>query len=244
MRRAFPWIFAALAAVLLPCMAEAQNLLDDGDLDLATSGTQTSNSDWVLTVNFPDTVNPAARFQTGFGNANNTGAGGTQAPGTGTGVWFRAFEGDQGNSGEPLADATLTQDVTAPVSGDYRLDFVAGIEGIPNFTVTDFSVSLSSDGTGGTSSLDIIANSGSIIDGNIGGAASNNKGGTPFSIKLFGVTAGDTLTVTGQMLGGEDSLVNPQSGFLDEFSLISVPEPTSALMAVFAALGFVARRRR
>lgn len=229
---------AALAAALMPLSASAF-LLDDGNFSLATTGSTTSNSAWSLVINMPDGVDRAAQFQTGFANAQNTGVGGTEAPGTGAGVWFRSFEGNQGGSGQPLADATLSQSVIAPYSGDYQLSFVAGRE--VNHISDDFSVTLGSSGTGGVATIDL--NAAAIPDGNLGGAASPNPGGTPFSLSLSGVTAGDVLTVTAVNLGGADSQIpGGQSAFLDSFSL--VPEPTSALLASLAAVGFAARRRR
>ncbi len=213
-------------------------LLDDGNLSLATSGGLVSNSDWVLTANAPDGSSLGAQFQTGFANAQNSGVGGPEAPGTGTGVWFRSFEGNQGGSGEPLADATLTQSVIAPASGDYTLSFVAGRE--VNFMASSFGVTLSSSGTGGSDSVDLIT--AVIPDGNLGGAASGNPGGTPFSLTLLGVTAGDTLTVDGSMVGGTDSLIpGGQSAFLDSFRL--VPEPSSAALLGVAGLALLHRRK-
>lgn len=228
---------AMAAAALLPVAANA-NLLDDGNFSAATTGSTTSNSDWSLTVNMPDGSDRAAQFQTGFANAQNTGVGGSEAPGTGAGVWFRSFEGNQGGGGDPLADATLTQSVVAPYDGDYTLNFVAGRE--VNFTAQEFGVSLGSSGTGGLAVIDLLVPA--IPDGNLGGGASPNPGGTPFSLSLAGVTAGDVLTVTAEMIGGADSQIpGGQSAFLDSFSL--VPEPTSALLALLGFAGLAARRR-
>jgi len=233
------FLAASLAALLLPAMAQGQ-LLDDGDFSNATSGSTTSGSDWSLDINLPDTTNRAAQFQTGFANAQNTGVGGPQSPGTGAGVWFRAFEGAQ-DPGQDPAQATLTQSILAPSTSDYRLDFVAGRETF--FTADAFSVTLEAN-LAGSVSVDLLA--ASIPDGNLGGGSSGNPGGTPFILKLTGVTAGETITVTGQMLNGVD--VDPESGgqsaFLDSFSLTEVPEPGSALLATLAAFGFLVRRRR
>ena len=67
---------SAVALCFAVCAVSVQaNLLDDGFLDLATSGSTTSNSAWVLTANTPDGAGLAAQFQSGFANANNTGAG-------------------------------------------------------------------------------------------------------------------------------------------------------------------------
>lgn len=241
MRRFVALAAVAIAAVIFSTNAAQAFLLDDGNFSLATTGSTTSNSAWTLTINMPDGTDRAAQFQTGFANAQNTGVGGTEPPGTGTGVWFRSFEGDQGNSGEPLADATLSQSVVAPYSGNYRLQFVAGRE--VNHISREFSVSLGSSGTGGVASIDLLT--AVIPDGNLGGAASGNPGGTPFELSLTGVTAGDVLTVTGVMMGGEDSTIpGGQSGFLDSFALI--PEPSSVALGLLAVGGVltVARRRR
>ena len=232
--------FAALVAVAtFAASAQAQELLDDGNFSLAASGAQTSNSAWVLTVNFPDTVDDAAQFQTGFANAQNTGVGGSEAPGTGAGVWFKSFEGNQA-PGDALAQADLSQSVAAPVDGDYLLNFVAGRETF--FTAAEYSVTLSSSGTGGSGTVDLLT--ASIPNGNLGGAASTNPGGTPFSIRLNGVTGGDTLTVRGVMVDGQDALTNPQSAFLDSFSLQQIPEPTSAILCLMGLVSCAAIRLR
>lgn len=228
---------AALVAILLTPSANA-SLLVDGDLSLATNGGLTSNSPWSLIANQPDGSNLGAQFQTGFANAQNTGAGGPQPPGTGTGVWFRSFEGNQSGGGEPLAQAVLTQSIIAPVDGDYTLEFVAGRES--NFTARVFEVTLST--LGQSASVDLLT--AAIPDGNLGGAASGNPGGTPFALTLSGVSAGDLLTVTGVMTDGRDSQVpGGQSAFLDGFVLNAVPEPTTAVLCGLGFAGLVAHRR-
>ncbi|MCB1866680.1 MAG: hypothetical protein KDG50_14775 [Chromatiales bacterium] len=235
----------AAAFVLALCAPSARaTLLDDGGFDAATSGSQTSNSNWVLTTNFPDTTNAGAQFQTGFANANNTGVGGTQPPGTGTGIWIRSFEGNQGEGGDPLVNADITQSILAPFTGNYSLTFVVGRES--NFSADQFGVTLFSSGTGGSASVDLRA--AVIPDGNLGGAASGNPGGTLFNLFLFGVSAGDTLTVSGFVVNGRDSLlVGGQSAFLDNFELNGVataPVPSAfALLALGGLLlGVTARR--
>lgn len=239
-RLAYLIVVILALAFVLPANAQT-NLLDDGFLDLASSGTTVSNSDWELIVNTPDDTFPSAQFQTNWANASNTGIGGAQPPGTGTGVWFRSFEGDQGNSGEPLAQATLVQTIVAPYSGDYTLEFIAGREA--NFLAREFFVTFESNGTGGSSTVDLLT--AAIPDGNLGGAATGNPGGTPFSLTLLGVTAGDMLTVIGQMTDGEDTTIpGGQSAFLDSFFIPNaIPEPSSAVLGVLG-VGWVLQRRR
>ncbi|MCA9292232.1 MAG: hypothetical protein KDA20_00280 [Phycisphaerales bacterium] len=223
-------------------LAGPANLLDDGNFSMATSGGLSSNSAWSLTANTPDGFNLGAQFQTGFANAQNTGVGGTEPPGTGTGIWFRSFEGNQGGSGEPLAQASLTQSVMAPANGDYTLMFAAGRE--TNFIAGQWFVSLSSNGIGSPSVLvDLLT--AAIPDGNLGGAASGNPGGTLFSITLPGVSVGDTLTVTAVMVNGQDSQIpGGQSGFLDSFALVPAPGALALPSVAFLVAGCRGRRRR
>jgi len=228
----------AFACAIATAGTAHATLLDDGGFDNAITGTQTSGSAWQLIANSPDGANEAAQFQTGFANANNTGVGGTQAPGTGTGLWFRSFEGNQGGSGEVLAQAVLTQSVFAAADGDYVLDFVAGREA--NFTARVFEVTLSTN----SQSITIDLLSAAIPDGNLGGAASGNPGGTPFQLTLNGVTAGELVTVTAAVLDGEDAQIpGGQSAYLDDFELNVIPEPGSLALLGMGTLALLRRRR-
>ncbi|MEM7147061.1 MAG: PEP-CTERM sorting domain-containing protein [Verrucomicrobiota bacterium] len=220
--------------------SEAANLLVDGNFSLAASGAQTSNSPWVLTVNFPDGSDDSAQFQTGFANSENTGVGGSEAPGTGAGVWFKPFEGNQTGGGDPLAQATLTQSIITTIGGIYELTFRAGRE--THFQASRFEVELSSSLLGTSDVVDLLT--ATIPNGNLGGAASTNPEGTEFTLSLSGVAPGDTLTVTARMVDGEDALVNPQSAFLDRFNLEVVPEPSQGILIALAALTLGVRRRR
>lgn len=233
MRRT-PFCMALLAMAFTPWSANA-NLLDDGSFDLATGGAQQSNSAWVLSVDFPDN-DDSAQFQGGFANSEN----GSGGPGDGgNGIWFKSFLGNRGgDTNVPTANADITQSLIAPVDGRYLLTFVAAREA--NFTAGAFSVSLSSSGTGGSASVDLLA--APMILGNIGGGASPALGGNPFSVELFSVTAGDTLTVSGAMVDGVDfNMPGGQSAFLDRFSLLAIPEPSSLLLAL---TGLALFRRR
>lgn len=259
---------ACLAVVLMAATtASAQvNLLDDGSFDDASNGGNdpVTNSDWqIITINKPDGTNPSFKFNTGFANSENTlnGGldGGTQNPGTGRGLWFRAFEGDQldsdpnacagdpnssgcGGAGEPLAQAEVAQTIVAPKNGDYTLKFRAAKEEF--FSAGTWDVTLSSDGTGGSDSIDLLtAPIDPLGNFNVNRGPSTQGGGDVFFLSLTGVTAGDNITVSARMIDGVDANINPQSGMVDRF-LLQVPEPTSALLMGLASLGFVARRRR
>ncbi|MGE3182631.1 MAG: PEP-CTERM sorting domain-containing protein [Phycisphaerae bacterium] len=234
-------LISAVFASLTVAAHAGTDLLDDGSFNQATPGGLISNSNWLLTANFPDPNAPmeeAAQFQGGFANAEN----GSGGPGDGgNGIWFKSFLGMRaGDPNIPGADADITQSVMAPVDGDYILNFVAGREA--NFTASEFYVSLSSDGTGGSSQIDLLT--ASMIAGNIGGAASPALGGNPFSLTLLGVSAGDMLTVSGVMVDGVDfNMPGGQSAFLDRFALTLVPEPSSIALLSLAGAGLAAQRR-
>ena len=81
---------AAIVSLGIISTQASANLLDDGSFDLAATGTQTSNSNWVLSVNFPDNVNPSAQFEQSSFASNDLGS-------PETGVWFKSYEGTQGD---------------------------------------------------------------------------------------------------------------------------------------------------
>ncbi len=165
------------------------SLLDDGSFESAASGTQTSNSNWVLN---PGAPTPSAVFQTAPWAA-------TQGAG---GVWFQGFLGTAANP----ANATLTQTVTVADSGDYNLTFDANVE--INFEAAEFKITLSSNGTGGSDSVDILTATPSF----------NTFNG--YTLSLFGVTAGDQLTVLVEMINATVPAPGPsQSVLMDNFVL-------------------------
>ncbi|MEZ6103668.1 MAG: hypothetical protein R3E01_32375 [Pirellulaceae bacterium] len=93
-----------------------------------------------------------------------------------------------------------------------------------------------------TTSVDLL--SAPIVEGNIGGVASADSRGNPFSLMLAGVSIGDTVTVSGVMVDGVDiSALGGQSVFLDNFVLRQVQEPSSALLLVVAGMTLALRRR-
>ena len=213
----------ALAFCLLTTSAVSANLLDDPGFELATGGTQTSNSAWTLTVNFPDGVSSAAQFQTAPWASDPA----DPNDGVGTGVWLKAFEGNQ-IGGEPTADATLTQTVGNVVGGTYELTFSVKRE--LNFTARQWFAELNSNGTGGTDTLDLLA------------VVPTDAAWHTYTLSLAGVSAGDDVTVRVEMRDGVDAQVNPQSAFIDNFVL--TPEPCSlTLLGIGTALIGLRRRQ-
>lgn len=227
----FSW-FAATLSLAIGAASVHANLLDDGSFeaqDLGGNGTTTtSSSNWVLTANSPNGADFAANFAT---------APWARSPDDGgnVGIWFKAFPGTAGNE----ANGSVAQDVSAPSSGSYVLTFQAARETF--FTADSATASLSSSGTGGSASIDLLTasfNSG----GNMNDTANGNP--TNFSLTLPGVTAGDTLSVSVDMAGGIDAGSNPQSLMVDNFTLTFIPEPTSIALGGLGLIGLLAARRR
>lgn len=201
--------------------ANAQNLLEDPSFDLSTPDTA-SNPFWILDVNMPDGVGLAAQFQDAPWASNPTGS-------PGIGLWMKAFEGNQAGGGDPPANATLYQDVTA-MAGDYELSFFYRKEA--NYQAESTTVELFENGT-----------QIGLVD-----LTSADTGGIFEQFFLSGTTSGGTLRVQAKMVNGTDAMANPQSAMFDDFSLTVVPEPASGTLAGLCLAAMVAmvfsRRRR
>ncbi len=118
-----------------------QNLINDGSFELAVSGTQSSNSNWVMIAQ-SDGVEPAAQFQTA-----------TWAASSGNkGVWFKGFRGSPANP----VDARVSQVVTATTAGDYTLRFDAKVEANFADVIGAFRVTITSDGIGGSQTIELL----------------------------------------------------------------------------------------
>jgi glucose/arabinose dehydrogenase len=121
-----------------------QQILDDGSFELAAPGTQSSNSAWTLNAEF-DGIEPAAQFQ----------AADWAAESGNIGIWFKGFRGTGANP----VDAQVTQVITAPISGDYKLTFTAKVEQNFPSVIGGFQVTFSSDGPGGAQMVDLLDSS-------------------------------------------------------------------------------------
>jgi glucose/arabinose dehydrogenase len=87
-------------------------------------------------------VEPAAQFQADVWAASSGS----------TGVWFKGF---RGSPGIPV-DASVSQVVTATVSGDYTLMFDAKVEEFFPDVISGFRVTITSDGTGGSRTINLL----------------------------------------------------------------------------------------
>ena len=117
------------------------------------------------------------------------------------GVWFRGFAGNRAN---PI-DARVSQVIVAPEGGDYTLRFDAKVESSFATVAGAFQVTISSDGTGSTDTT-----------GNLLNLAPNFDFNT-YTLTLTGVSAGDNLTITAEMLDTIGGTGPQLSGMVDNF---------------------------
>lgn len=252
--RKLTFLMATLAVVAIASQElAAQELLTDGtfesnNTDNGGAGSSTTNTSgaWTLTSNQPDTTGADAgnaetgRFQQAPFADNNGGGR--------VGIWFRSFEGNQ-DQGDLPADAEFSQTVAAG-PGLYRLTFWEQHE--ENFTVLS---------TGKAEVAMDFLDSANLVLGSVAfdlfstaPTRLNNVTPSPPPFifnELFGEAPAGTssITVRATMEDGVNFIeIDPGQNFqtlsLDDFSLTQVPEPTSALLASLALLGFVIRRRR
>lgn len=215
---------AVLSLAVFATTAQA-NLLDDGGFENSTPNSQTSGSAWTVTTNDPNDGTAGGIFSDG---------GWAVKEGT-RGFWFQSFQGSNDPNGTPPRDLDLAQDVVAPQNGDYDLFFWVAREA--NVAATSLTASLSSSGTGGSTSVDLLT---ATYNDNLNFADGD---GTRFQLSLTGVTAGDTLTTSVALVGGVDAGINPQSLMVDNFNL-QVPEPASIALIGMGLMGVSVLRRK
>lgn len=210
--------------MVLWATAAQANLLVDGSFEAATGGGITSNSPWVLSANKPNNTDFSTQFQTaGFSSSEGL-----------TGIWYKSFTG-LGNNSTLTAESILIQSVVAPVDGNYILTFDAARE--TNFLADQWYVALVSNTAGGGLQDTVDLLTAPIHIGSFG------TGSTEFTLNLNGVVSGDTMSVFAVMAGGRNSMVNPQSAFLDNFNL-RIPEPTTLALLGLCGMSLIGFRRR
>ena len=155
-----------------------------------------------------------------------------QAGVAGTGVWLKAFEGNQA-TGDAMANVTVSQAVAAVSGLTYALSVWNKQEANYTAESTFFSVTFL-DG-----------------DGNELGTTSENIDSHPkdgswqeYSLEATAPAATAQANVEIGMVNGTDAQANPQSAMFDDVSLAVIPEPSSALLSVLGLAFFLRRRRQ
>jgi hypothetical protein len=260
MKRLNPLVVLTAALALgLVGAAEAQNLLVNGTLDVPDIHESDVATGWTLvegpnTTPLPPGVPMPAQTATFARFADHTTPGDGDV---GRGLWFQAFRGGLNPEQPPLVFAHLTQTVPAIVGQRYDMSawsrfemFYAG--GVDNLNMetptppddgpaspTDTFLALEFLGAGG-----VVLPGGAVIELRADGQSNDGMWRQHF---LNGVAPAGALQVQvrGSMVDGVlNPNVNPQSAFLDDFVLTTIPEPASLIIGLFGVAGLVATVRR
>ncbi len=214
--------FAALA--LVPSVAFAGQLLVNPGLELpldAPSGSDLIDG-WTLLEPSVDDVGAPVNSASFTSFANHT-------PGGDRGLWLRSFEGGLGGDEPATVDATLYQDVAAFAGVEYTL--TAWFRYEANFTTGAvlLSIQFLDAGMGELSNATVDINSVNARD-NVW---------REFSINAVAAPGTAFLRASVRMIDGVVAPANPQSGFVDDFSLVPAPGAGALL-----AMGMIIPRRR
>ena len=236
-------VFGSL--ILFPASAHAE-LLINGNLDLPGLHEQDLATGWTLVEG------PAANTATFATFANHTPAGAV-------GLWYRAFEGETVNDPRPRVNADLTQSVPGVPGLIYTMTGWARFEaGWPGGFDT-----LPSGGTGNSRwpedtpsptrtefALEFLDATNQVLAGSVVMDLHDDLGQTNDNewrqhTLMAAAPAGTVLVqVRASMIDGVNSDLNPQSAFVDDFSLTVIPEPASLGLCALGAGVLLARRRR
>lgn len=246
------WTTAALTALAVLALAgrtaQAQvNLLVNGSLDMPGQHEQDLATGWTLTES-PAGINTAT-FAT---FADHTGSGGV-------GLWYRGFEGTTFDNPREAVDADLYQTVPGVAGLKYTMTGWARFE-------ANWAGGLDLLPSGGTSgpprwpantpsptetifALEFLDGGNAVLPGSVVVDLHDDLGQTNDGLWhqhiLSAVAPAGTVNVRvrASMVDGVNADLNPQSAFVDDFSLTAIPEPGAMSMAVLASLGVMARRK-
>lgn len=252
---------------LAPMLAQAQNLLTNGNLNSTTPGDWLDlPTGWLLETD-PTVTGPQAPirypgFQAGYAEHSNPGGAGTM------GLVFNSTEGDfPGYPDVITVDADLTQTLAATPGTTYKMTgwayfeggYAGGVDtiatgtgttraGLPSLTDTFFALEF----------LDSLSNVlGDSVEIELRAAGQVNNPNPDDSIPanrnwmqhtLIGTAPAGTVSVRvrASMVDGEFNIDMPhQAAWVDDFSLTIIPEPASSLLGLLtvALVNIVWRKR-
>jgi hypothetical protein len=251
--------------LLAPAMCQAQNLLTNGNLDQTYSGDWLDlPAGWLLSTDPTETdpMNAPIRypaFQASYAEHTNPGGAGTM------GLVFNSTEGDfPGYPDVIFVDADLSQTVPGTPGQEYKMTgwayfeggYAGGVdtiatgtgttrEGLPSLTDTFFALEFLDAGDNvlpGSVEIELRA------DGQVNNPDMTEATRNWLQHVLTGVAPAGTVNVRvrASMVDGEFNIDLPhQAAWVDDFSLMAVPEPATWMMGLLgvAAVAVVGRRR-
>lgn len=222
-------ITLAAGIALFPAVAFAglDQLLYNPGLESPTDAPSTSDliHSWTLVEPSVDSNGAPVNAATFASFANHT-------PGGDRGLWLRSFEGGLDADAPATVDATLYQDWVIFSGVEYTLSAWFRFEA--NYTSAATLLTMQF--------LDPEMNEVAATTLDINTVNANDGVWREFSIATVAMPGSIILRATVSMVGGQNAGMNPQSAFVDDFTLSAVvPAPGAA--ALFA-IGLVAARRR
>jgi hypothetical protein len=245
------FLFAALASLALATsLVQAQNLLVNPGLDDPPVHEGNAATGWTLET-FKTNSGPSdtANFPT-FADRESP---------AGRGLWYRAF---LGTAADP-AQANLTQTVPGIAGAKYVMTGWAHFEtfypgGVDNINAGTGPPDPTNDGpaspTDTVFALEFLGAGNSVLSSVTQELRAGGQTNDPDTAQrdwrqhmLMGTAPAGTLNVrvrSSLVNGIANPGVNPQSAFVDDFSLTIIPEPASFLLVVFGLAGLLGLARR
>jgi hypothetical protein len=218
---------AAIAFVPATAFAGVDQLLVNPGLEWPSDAPSTSDliHAWTLVEPSLDSNGAAVNSATFASFANHT-------PGGDRGLWLRSFEGGFGADAPATVDATLYQDIVIFSGVEYTLSAWFRFEA--NYTSAATLLTMQF--------LDSEMNEIATTTLDINTLNANDGVWREFSIATVAMPGSIILRSSVSMVDGQNAGLNPQSAFVDDFTLSAfVPAPGASAVL---ALGLVAARRR
>jgi hypothetical protein len=252
-------MFAALGLVaLISGVARSQpNLLINGSLDVPGLHESDVATGWTLTES------GAANTATFASFANNTPPPAPVGSTDQVGLWYRGFEGTTFDDPRPAVDAHLTQSVPGVPGLKYTMtgwarfeaNWAGGLDFLPSGGTIDPPVpprwpENTPSPTRTEFALEFLDAGNNVLPGSVVADLHDDLGQMNdnqwHQHMLMATAPAGTVSVQvrSSMLNGVNSDLNPQSAFVDDFSLSAIPEPASVLMGLLGLCGLLGLVRR
>jgi hypothetical protein len=258
MGKLFTSCVAVAALAMIASAARAQNLLTNGGLDDPGMHEMDVATGWTLEEGPLDTADPPALANSAtfasFADRENDPADESEV-----GLWFRSFAGGINMTAPPMVFAHLRQSVPGTPGLIYNMSawsrfethYAGGRDNLNDGATPETPEDGPASPTDTFLALEFLDGASAVLAGSveIELRADGQVNDGVWRQHLLSATAPAgtvSVQVRGSMIDGVlNPGVNPQSAFLDDFSLTAIPEPsTLALIGIGLAGAFVRRRRK
>ena len=235
--------------------ASGQELLTNGNLDDPGLHEMDAIANWTLSES-PDEIN-AATFATFADHTSIPNPPEPEPPGVG--LWYRAFEGTTFDNPREPVDAHLTQMVPGVPGAKYAMtgwalfeaNYAGGFDTLPSGGTSNARWPADTPSPTGTEfALEFLDAGNAVLPGSVvmdlhDDLGQNNGDGWVQHMLMATAPAGTVnVQVRASLLDGVNSDVNPQSAFVDDFSLVIIPEPACMALVMIGAVALLGWSRR